>query len=611
MHLHLLRNKRKLDTRLKSGIMFAKTVFTRSRAQFITISLGAVISACLFVTPVVAQTPVAVEINGIDSMLESNVRLFLSIEQQKDHPLITAGRLQRLHKKANQEIAAALQPFGYYRSVVESSLVKSDTGEWRATYSIDPGPALAISEFNFNISSEMAREPEFVDLLQNHTLKIGTVFNHLDYEKFKANLENLAAERGYFDAKFTQHQVEIDLDSYVARIHLNYEGGIRYRFGTVILQQNVLHDELLQRYIPFKRGDPYTLDKLIELQQILNDTYYFQTADVSAGNPVPGSDEVPIEVSLTPRKKNRYETGLGYGTDTGARAKFSWIVPRVNKRGHRFSTDVEVSEIGYSTFANYRVPVFDPRTDQLVYSAGQSRENVEDTDSTLRVLGVSLIHGRGEWRETLAINYQEEDFEAGNDEGDSTLLIPGISWSRTWGSDFINVLDGIRLDLSLRGASESLISDNDFGQFKGHLKFITSLSTRNRIITRGGFGTTWTREFDQLPTSVRFFTGGAQTVRGYKYLSLGPTNDDDEVVGGRHLILGSIEFEHYFNDRWGVAVFFDAGNAIDNLDEDLKSGAGFGFRWKSPVGPVRIDLASALSKNEQPWRFHINIGPDL
>ena len=568
-------------------------------------------AACIFSASICAQTRVNIEINGINQTLENNVRLFLSIEQQKEHPLITAGRLQRLHKKASQEISIALQPFGYYRPVVDSSLVKSDTGEWRASYAIDAGPALPIAEFNFQISTEMGQDPEFINLLQNQTPQTGNPFNHLVYENFKGDLARLAAERGYFDAKFTEHRVEIDLNNYVARIYLNYEGGARYHFGEVLLQQDVLNDELLRRFIPFKKGEPYTLSKLIQLRQVLNDSFYFQTSNVSTGPLVTGSNEVPIVVALTPRKRNRYEFGLGYGTDTGARTRFGWQLPRINKNGHRFTTDIEISEIGHSVLASYRVPVLNPRTDQIVYSIGEEVEEFEDTDSTLRTLGVSLVHSRGEWRETLSLNYQQEDFVSGDDAGDSTLLIPGISWSRIWGRGFVNVLDGLRFDLSLSGANNSLISDTDFTQLRGHLKFITSLSSRNRIITRGEFGSTSTSEFDQLPSSVRFFSGGAQSVRGFKYQSLGPTDASGDVVGGRYLVQGSIEFERYFNARWGAAVFFDIGNAIDDLDDDLERGAGFGLRWKSPVGPVRIDLASAISSDGEPWRLHINIGPDL
>ncbi len=590
--------------------MVSRPLFTSSGMHFIWLGLW-MTAACFFSPIASAQVPVSVEITGINQTLETNVRLLLSIEQQKDHPLITVGRLQRLHQKAIEEIATALQPFGYYRPLVDPSLVKSDAGEWQATYAIDPGSALPIDEFNFLISPEMGQDPEFLELLQKQTPQSGDVFNHLVYEDFKASLVKLAAERGYFDAKFTRHRVEIDLNNYVARIYLDYQGGLRYRFGDLILRQDVLDDDLLQRYIPFKKGDPFLLGKLIELQQVLNDTYYFQTADVSAGQPVDGSLEVPIEVSLTPRKKHRYEFGLGYGTDIGARANFGWLIPRINKKGHRFTTEIEVSEIGHNVVANYRVPVFNPRTDQLVYSVGEEEKDFEDTESTLRTLGVSLIHRRGEWRETLAINYQQEDFESGDDSGDSTLLIPGVRWGRTWGRGFINVLDGLRFDLSLRGASESWVSDTDFSQLRTQLKFITSMNSRNRFIIRGEFGNTSTSDFDELPSSIRFFSGGAQSVRGFEYQSLGPTDDSGEVVGGRYLVLGSIEFEHYFNDRWGAAIFFDTGNALDDLDDDLERGAGFGLRWKSPVGPVRIDLAKPISSDDDSWRLHINIGPDL
>ncbi|MBT8434889.1 MAG: outer membrane protein assembly factor, partial [Gammaproteobacteria bacterium] len=313
-------------------------------------------------TTLYAQTVVNVEISGIDEILEANVRLYLSIEQQKNHPLISDGRLRRLHKKADAEISAALQPFGYYRSTISSSLEKSESGEWQASYNIDPGPALRIAEFNFAISEEMGQDPEFQKLIQQQALQTGNVFTHPEYESFKADLAKLASERGYFRAAFSENRVEIDLEAYVARVYLDYDGGPRFRFGEVLLRQDVLQADFLQRFIPFEEGEFYSLDKLIELQQVLNDTDYFQTVEVSPGEVLPGSNEIPVRVSLTPRKKNRYLFGLGYGTDTGARTKFGWQQPRVNDRGHRFDSEIGISEVGYNLEANYRVPVLNPRT---------------------------------------------------------------------------------------------------------------------------------------------------------------------------------------------------------------------------------------------------------
>lgn len=564
-----------------------------------------------FTTALLAQTNVNIEINGIDKLLEDNVRLYLSIEQQKNHPLLSEGRLHRLHKKAPQEIANALKPFGYYRPLIDTKLTKSSADQWLATYVIDPGPPLPVAAFNFTISEEMAKDEKFQTLMQKSSLHKGDVFSHLQYEEFKSSMAKLASERGYFNARFTEHRVEIDLDVYEVRIFLSYDGGHRYRFGEVHLDQNVINSELLQRYIPFERGTPYTLNQLIELQQALNDSNYFQTVEVSPGEPLDNSNEIPITVKLTPRKRHRFSFGLGFGTDTGARGKFDWEMPRINSSGHRFDSDTQISQIGYSVIANYRVPIYNPRTDQLIYSAGIFNETIDDRESTLRSIGISLKHRRKEWRETISLNYQQEDFIVADDSGRSILLIPGINWSRTWGRNFIYVLDGVRFDIDLRGANKELFSDNDFAQLQSNIKFITSLGKHNRFITRGTLGSTWSDEFHELPSSVRFFAGGAQSVRGYSYKSLGPVDASGEVIGGKYLLVGSIEFEHMFISKWGLAVFYDVGSAIDDFNDDLEKGAGFGLRWKSPVGTIRVDMANALSRDGNPWRLHIDIGPDL
>lgn len=564
-----------------------------------------------FSTSVFSQIKVDVEIKGLNKQLEDNVRLYLSAEQQKDHALMSEGRLRRLHKKAPKEIATALQPYGYYRPMIQGELVQTSPEKWQASYNVDPGPGIPIAEFNFSISEDMGNDPAFQPLLLAPNLQTGNVFNHLAYEKFKNSLTTLASERGYFTARFTQHHVTINLETYEAAIQLDYEGGPRYNFGEVALEQDVLDTEFLKRYIPFEKGTPYSLNALIDLQQALHDSDYFQTVEVSPEKVQPDSNEVPVTVTLTPRKPRRYSIGLGYGTDTGARTKLGLQIPRVNTRGHRFDSEAKISEIGYRLSANYRIPVLNPRTDQLVFTAGRINEKTDTSDSTIITVGASLNRSRNKWRETFSLNYQEEFFVIGDDEGDSTLLIPGVNWSRIWGDNFINTIDGLRFDIGLRGATEEIISDTSFAQLQGGIKAITSLGKKNRIISRGSFGGTLLQEFRALPSSVRFFSGGAQSVRGYAYQSLGPTNENGQVVGGQHLLVGSLEFEHSFNKPWGAAVFYDVGNAIDNLNDDLKHGAGFGFRWKSPVGPIRIDIARALSLDGQPWRLHINIGPDL
>ena len=570
-----------------------------------------IIFSCLYANTIFAQINLNIEVHGVSSEIEANIRLYLSIEQQKEHALLSEGRLRHIHKKASQEITLALQPFGYYQPEIKSELIKIAAQQWKAIYSINLGPPLPIAEFNITLSDEISNDTEFQKLISEHSLYKGETFNHIKYEDIKSRLANLAAERGYFDAHFGEHRVEINLRNYDARIYLNYEGGKRYRFGNVMLKQDILEPELLQRYIPFKKGASYSLNEVIDLQQVLNDSDYFNSVEVSPGQAEIDSDEIPINVKLTPRKRHRYSLGLGYGTDTGARAKFGWEIPRLNKSGHRLNTEAKVSEIGYSAGVQYRVPVLNPRTDQMIYSTGVVNEKTDTSDSTVSTVGASLNRSVGLWRQSIALNYQHEKFIIATDQGVSDLLMPGISLSRTWGRNIIYTLDGLRFDISLRGASDKLLSDTSFMQLQGGIKAITSLGQNNRIITRGRLGSTWTDDFHQLPSSVRFFAGGSQSVRGYSYQSLGPVDSSGKVVGGKYLMIGSFEFEHSLSDKWSAAFFYDAGNAIDNIDDKLERGAGLGIRWKSPIGPIRFDFASAISRPDKPWRLHINIGPDL
>ena len=595
--------------------------FAVSRAGFAGQSFGQRARRCagllLCLALVTLSSPAAadeldleVEVYGLESELANNVRLFLGIEQQKNSPLLNVASMRRLHRRARTEIAEALKPYGYYRPTIRAELIREAEGGWRAVYTIDAGEAIPIESVEFSISGEMRDDPELKALIDKDLPQSGDAFSHIAYENFKSNLVRLASERGYFGASFRRQRVEIDLDVYRARVFLDYAGGPRYRFGAIELVQRGLDEDLLLRFAPFSRGDPYLVDLVIEFQRALNGSDYFQTVEVAPGIPDASSAEIPVVANLVPRKRHRYDFGLGYGTDTGPRALFGWRMPRVNERGHRLNTRLSVSGIGYSAVARYRIPVLNPRTDELFYSASQVEEEFENGASTLRTLGVGLKHGRGEWRETLTLDYEREEYPIEDEQDRSTLLIPGVAWTRTWGSNFINVLDGLRFDLSLRAADEDLASSTTFGQLRSSLKFITSFGPRDRILMRGVIGSTDARDFEQIPSSIRFFAGGSNSVRGYAYNSLGPVDEDGDVVGGKHLLLGSVEYEHYFNERWGVALFYDVGNAIDDFDDDLESGAGFGVRWKSLIGPVRIDLANSISEDED-WRLHINIGPDL
>jgi translocation and assembly module TamA len=219
---------------------------------------------------------------------------------------------------------------------------------------------------------------------------------------------------------------------------------------------------------------------------------------------------------------------------------------------------------------------------------------------------------RGNWRETRSVDYLREDFQVGDDEGTSDLVIPGISWA-----DQPRLLPNRprrahRLSFSVSGTDEILGSDTAFVQLESTGKVILPLWTTARLLVRGEVGWTIKEDFKDLPFSVRYFAGGDDSVRGYDYKTLGPTDADGNVTGGADKLAGSIEFDQRVFGNWSVAAFVDIGNAFDDFQSiALKTGVGGGIRWYSPLGPIRLDIGVPLDDAPDSYRIHITLGPDL
>jgi translocation and assembly module TamA len=118
-------------------------------------------------------------------------------------------------------------------------------------------------------------------------------------------------------------------------------------------------------------------------------------------------------------------------------------------------------------------------------------------------------------------------------------------------------------------------------------------------------------ELEALPATVRFFTGGDTSVRGYGFETIGPLDDEGEVTGGSNLAVFSVEFDRQVAGNWAVAGFVDTGSAFNGKDAEFKTGIGIGIRWYSPLGPIRIDVAHPLDDPDRDLRLHITLGTDL
>lgn len=538
--------------------------------------------------------------------LRDNILAFLSIEAARKEGGLRTAQITQLHKEAPTQIRAALEPFGYYSPQIEASLT-SEAGHSVARYLVDPGPPTQITAVTITIEGAGQKNPQIARLVQDFPLKAGDVLHHRTYESGKTALLNGVTNAGYLDARWGTSQVLVSRQDHSAVIHLVLQSGDQFRFGDLSFTGEVLKETYLERYADFEEGDLYSPAKLLDLQSALFNTNYFASVEVFPRRDEAVDRRVPIEVAVTPRERFRYSAGIGYSTDTGPRASIGREDRRVNQRGDRFNTLGRWSAIRTSIDLSYIIPWTEPRTDRLELSSGWSDRQLANGWEEKYVLGLSRTRALGpNVVLTPYITLSTEEYLLGTDSGRTQLLTPGTRLTHLESDSTQYPRRGHRLTFELRGASERAFSDANFMQGSVAGKWVRGLWPNGRLLLRADIATTYLAALEDLPPSVRYFAGGDQSVRGYDYEALS-TNGE----GGKQLLVGSVELEHRFLEHWSGAVFFDAGNAMNDWGEPLAHGAGGGVRWLSPIGPVRLDIAWAISEPDNPFRLHITVGPDL
>lgn len=557
-------------------------------------------------------TTLNVTLTGIAGKELDNVRAHIDIWQQRSRTDLKEAHIKKLHRLATAQIETALQPFGYYRPKIDAQLDGADT-QWRANYAIDPGKPVPVATVDIQLTGAGAQDLKLSSLARQTEIRVGDPLDHQKYEALKARLLAKALALGYLNAGYQLNQMTVDLDQYQAVVALHLDTGNLYRVGDVRFEQTGatrLGDKLLRRFITFAPGDPLTNELTLSLQTALTNSGFFKTVEIVPQKNQVENQRLPLLVKLGTVSRSKYRFGAGFGTDTGPRGSVAHD-RLVNKRGHKLSVTALAAQKDRSAEVSYTIPLQNPIDDSLVFSSGVSELDTDSWESRELHGGIAHTQLRCGWRETLGITAEYEDYKIADIRSTSILLFPGASWMRTISDHPLFPSHGWRLSLNLLGSAKSLGSDATFGQARIDGKWLTTYATRNRLIARGALGATMTSSFTQLPPSKRFFAGGDNSVRGYDFEALGATDSSGNVIGGRYLIAGSLEYERLLTDNWGAAVFYDAGNAFNSLDESLNKAIGIGARWRTPIGLVRVDIARPLNDADSAYRLHLVIGPAL
>ena len=568
---------------------------------------AALVAAVLLAAPA-ARAELVIE--GIEGELLKNARAFAGLGGEAcDAPV---WRVRRGFRDLDQQLTDALRALGYYEPSFEKSLDLEREGCWLATVRVLPGPRTRYRDVEIRIGGAAEDDSVFLAAANERRPRQGEPLHHGDYAAYKDRLRVAAADRGYVEAEFTAARIDVWPEQQAADVTLHFASGPRYRLGEITVDQDFLEPGLVRAYLDLREGVPYDARLISEAYQAMLTSGYFRSVRIEPDLSVSPDQRIPVTVQLTPATRIEYTAGVGVSTDAGLRLRGGYENMRVNDRGHRFGAQLLASDVESYLTANYRLPLGDPTVEWLTYNAGLRNEDTKTSETDSMTLGVKRVTRLGgDWLRTEGLQFGYWDYQVSTEDDDSVLVLPSLAFSRASFDWDINPRRGYTLGIESRGTHEAIGSTTSFLQFSGYFRFVHPLGEKGKVIAGTELGLTVKREFDELPPEFRFFAGGDASVRGYGYQTLGPKDEEGNVVGGTRLATVRLEYVHDLFGNFAGAVFVDAGNAFNELQWSPSIGAGIGLRWRSPVGPLRVYLAHPFDDPNRSVRLHITLGPDL
>jgi len=525
---------------------------------------------------------------------------------------------------------------GYpYADVIETREVfLENDGELNLIFVIHQGPRVRIEKIDIT-GNEVVSTDEIKKVLQ---LNEEDPYNEVDIGDARYRILSLYSRFGYIDAEV---DVKRSIDSYMAFVTFEITENEPSIIGKIIIRGNEkTKDKIIRREFVIKEGEPYDYEKIFKTRQRLYKLGLF--TDISIGlletfdfkNPGKGSEEVhkqDILVDLKEGNPGAVEIGLGYGDYEQLRGFFDISYRNIGGYNRQIGFRTELSSIEERFILSFKEPwLFNKRFLPLNVSLTKEKIRSVDIDSRdirYKIDRTALLVGVDrEFSEQLKgnLNYEYSlvettDVKPGiilSKEDTGTLGISSISPALFYDTrdNPFDPTSGYLKGIVLKFASGIFFSETEFiktilqGSWYFRIKkgLVLAFSIKSGIAH--GFGNT-----TELPIIERFFLGGRNTVRGYEHDTLGPKGEDDEPTGGNVYVQANSELRISLGRGFGLAAFVDSGNVwktIEDVKPEMRFTTGLGLRYKTPVGPVRVDYGFKLGRKEgeSAGEIHFSLG---
>jgi translocation and assembly module TamA len=563
--------------------------------------------------------------------LVEQIRSETLLGRWQNRPEFALDQLDALVFRAKEEIESVLRGQGYFDFEVEVTRLPDAAGVPVVKAEVSAGARTTINDLNFEVTGDATRDSALMaKLQQGWQLQEGSFYRAAVWEQSKKNILDLLQQQGYLSARLTESQVSVDVPNTAAGVKVSIASGPRFRFGEIKLNGlSRYRQDVVDSLRGFREGDNYRLDALIEFQTRLRDSGYFASVTVSPeiseilnsatsanSEPIAASDlVVPVTVDLRERESKRLLGGVGFSTDQGPRVQFGFENRNLFGRGYQLESGVLVEKVRTRVFSTIRTPFSDQGR---YYALGARFEKFDLLGEEAFKNTVFLQQGKRTTNidSVTSLQYQTErlliDRGTGVQVGEQrSALTVGYSWNYRKIDSRIDPREGYTVSSQATLASKSFASDQSFARLYTRSMYFQPLP--DSIFPKGAtlvslieIGIVSAGSRQGIPSDNLFRAGGAQSLRGYSYLSLG-AKDGTAIVGGRYLAIGSLEYQQPIYKNILGAIFVDVGDATDSTkDFKAKVGTGVGMRWRSPIGPVNID--AAYGDFDKRWRLHFSVG---
>lgn len=539
------------------------------------------------------------------SWLRETLQSGLDISRWQTYGNMTLPLLQSLVHDARAQALEAAATEGYYNAQVDITIGEPQQGVRSVRLQVRPGEPARVA--NVSIALSGTRDPAAEARVRAQwPLAPGEIFRQSAWESAKNSALAELARMRYVGAAVAESRATVDPDRGSVDLTLALDPGPVFAFGKITVAGLSKYPEKTVTYLaPFKPGDPYTREDVEVFLRRLNATNYFASAQVVIDDNRNLAAAAPVRVSVIEAPTRRLEAGIGYSTDTLYRATAAWRDVNVFDSAWRFGSELRLESKSQRLGATVNLPA---RRDGWAdsFDAAWTRSDIQNLITRGTVIDATRrsIDERRQAAFGLSYYFEQEQRESVAPDL-ARALFAHYDYTRRTTDDLLDPRTGLVAALRL-GIGTPIVSTETFGHVVGQLAWFHAFTRHDNISLRGELGALLARSSDGIPQTLLFRTGGDTTVRGYAFNSLG-VQKGSAIVGGRYYALASSEYTHWFADTWGLAAFVDTGNAADQVSGfRFATGYGIGGRVKSPIGPLRLDLARGQETRE--IRIHFSAG---